>query len=692
MAKNYTRPLAEVYQLLEVTRQATGDHLSACIVGPTYDLYRYGIEKDVTGYTYATGVDAKYDYTTESGATYKLDENSVKVYGDDLQKSILTSSIDSTTLTWSIDSSNSRKLRMGKPSDTNIETKANTAFEEISIGDCAWIKGNLPPATEEAGWQRCVIIDKDSVNKTITVDVPFAYTDSTTNCFITRPVSGYIPEIDEDSGSVNWTKDSDSVQMSSGLAVDGKTLVSGLGTIYPEFRVLHYPNDVDTEDIVEITTVDDIQSNFGTIDIGNDLAYGCYCALRGSAGRPIYAIRTGGIDVDAFTAAMKKTEFDSSVYSFAPLTEDSAVADKVVEFNAGMSEPDVKMWRRTLIGVDAPGEYVLTDKDNEGKTLKLTASMPNNQSHESYYPVTFTVPTGTQFDLRAIALEGSYVALHPGDIVRVTIANTIYDCIATAVSSTTVETMCKTSTGVITSQDQPIAVELVKRDSVANTIEYVGTTAKKYSSRRASVVFCDGGTTIEDDRVVVVPNRFLAAEIAGISSAVVPQQSITHTVIQGINKASNMYSRYTTAQLDDIASQGVLIITQDTKGTDCYIRHQLTTEMDKGNLYFEESCTRNLDNISYALADIVNKYIGRANVTTAALRAIKIDITAALTEFTQNSTDDMVGPSLVDWDNLEVYQDPKFKDRVIINVNLYLPLPLNNIKLFAMAYVATVSI
>jgi hypothetical protein len=205
-------------------------------------------------------------------------------------------------------------------------------------------------------------------------------------------------------------------------------------------------------------------------------------------------------------------------------------------------------------------------------------------------------------------------------------------------------------------------------------------------------VFCDGGTTTEDDRVVEVPNRFLAAEIAGISSAVVPQQSITHTVIQGIDKASRMYSRYTTAQLDDIAASGVLIVTQDTKGTDCYIRHQLTTEMDKGNLYFEESCTRNLDNISYALADIVNGYIGKANVTTSALRAIKIDITAALDEFTQNSTDDMVGPSLVDWDSLEVYQDPKFKDRVIINVNLYLPLPLNNIKLFAMAYVAEVSI
>lgn len=691
MAKNYTRPLAEVYQLLEVTRQATGDHLSACIVGPTYDLYRYGIEKDVKGYTYTDGITAAYSYTTESGATYKLETKSVKVYGDDLQKSIFTSSIDSTTLTWSIDPSNSRKLSMSRPSDTNVATKANKAFEEISIGDCAYIKGNLPASTAEASWQRCVIIDKDSINKTITVDVPFAYTESTTNCFITRPVSGYIPEIADD-GTRNWTKVTDGVQLSSGLAIDEKVLVSGLGTVYPEFRVLHYPNDVDTEDIVEITTVDDIQSNFGTIDIGNDLAYGCYCALRGSAGRPIYAIRTGGVNVDAFAAAMKKTEFDSSVYSFAPLTEDSDVADKVVEFNAGMSEPDVKMWRRTLIGVDAPGEYVVADKDNEGKTLKLTATINNASTHEGYYPITFSVPTGTQFDLRAIALEGSYVALHPGDIVRVTIANIVYDCIVTSVSSTVVETMCKDNTGPIESQTQPVAVELVKRDSVANTIEYVGATAKKYSSRRASVVFCDGGTTIEDDRVVVVPNRFLAAEIAGISSAVVPQQSITHTVIQGINKASNMYSRYTTAQLDDIASQGVLIVTQDTKGSDCYIRHQLTTEMDKGNLYFEESCTRNLDNISYALADIVNGYIGKANVTTSALRAIKIDITAALTEFTQNATDDMVGPSLVDWDGLEVYQDPKFKDRVIVNVNLYLPLPLNNIKLFAMAYVATVSI
>ena len=338
MAKNYTRPLAEVYQLLEVTRQATGDHLSACIVGPTYDLYRYGIEKDVKGYTYTDGLWAEFSYTTKVGDTDELDKNSIKVYGDDLQKSILASAIDGTTVKWKIDSTNSRKLTMETISNTNVAAKAAAAFDEIVIGDCAFIQGNIPDASSESVWQRRVIVAKNSVDKSIIVDAPFEYTSSSTStkCFITRPVSGYIPEYSKD-GTRNWIEGpGEAVTMSTGLAVDGKILVNGLGTIYPEFRVLYYPNDVDTEDIVEITTIEDIQSNFGTIDIGNDLAYGCYCALKGSAGRPIYAIRTGGEDVEAFAAAMKKTEFDSSVYSFAPLTSDPDVADAVVEFNAGM--------------------------------------------------------------------------------------------------------------------------------------------------------------------------------------------------------------------------------------------------------------------------------------------------------------------------------------------------------------------
>ena len=668
MAKNYTRPLAEVYQLLEVTRQATGDHLSACIVGPTYDLYRYGIEKDVKGYTYSGAATLSIVYDQEAIMVYKLDNKSVAVYADNVEKVVLAKD---DSVTWTAVDGSSRKVKCSLPlNDAKF-------VRQPAVGDIIYVKGNVPTATVTS-WQKRTIIDVDIINSIVTVDAPFVAGTGTTTCAITSVTSGYIPATKD--GVTNWTHadDSTTITISAALKIDGMTLLQGAGTLYPEFRVLKYVKDED-EDIFEITTVSDIQNNFGTIDILNDLAYGCYCALRGSAGRAIYAIRTAGVDEAAFEKAMKKTEFDSSVYSFAPLTSDPDVADVVVKYNEEMSAPDVKMWRRTLVGVDNPGEYVLAEVGNDAKIIKGTVAKGSVANTG-----TITITSGN-VNLKAVALENSYIPVRPGDKI---IAGAAEYIVVGTTSETVAEIYAEGGVTAVTDA----TVKIVKADSVANTIQYVGAMAHKYSSRRASVVFCDGGTTIEDDRVVVVPNRFLAAEIAGISSAVVPQQSITHTVIQGINKASNMYSRYTTAQLDDIASQGVLIITQDTKGTDCYIRHQLTTEMDKGNLYFEESCTRNLDNISYALADIVNKYIGKANVTTSALRAIKIDITAALNEFTQNATDDMVGPSLVDWDTLEVYQDPKFNDRVIINVNLYLPLPLNNIKLFAMAYVAKVSI
>ena len=109
-------------------------------------------------------------------------------------------------------------------------------------------------------------------------------------------------------------------------------------------------------------------------------------------------------------------------------------------------------------------------------------------------------------------------------------------------------------------------------------------------------------------------------------------------------------------------------------------------------MYYEESCTRNLDNISYAIVDILEKYIGRANVTPSALRAIKVDMISVLNSFMDDSPADLIGPSLINWDKLSIKQDTVFKDRVIVKVDLYLPLPLNNIKVYEMAYIADVTI
>lgn len=668
MAKNYTRPLAEVYQLLEVTRQATGDHLSACIVGPSYDTYRYGIEDDVAGTPFSTSeTTINISYNKAPTMTYKVDEKSVKLYAQGLEAQVF----NGTANQWKLSTTSARKLIYTGDSLSDGIFK-RTPYE----GDIIYIKG-ASTSNVITDWLRCTITDVNVAEKTITVDAPITGVTDTTIATITTVNSGYLAR------EGNWSYSTGTITVNASLVLTqggvDMPFVTGIGTLYPEFRVLVIPND-ETEDIFEITTVADIQARFGTITEENDLAYACYCALKGSAGRAIYAVRTAGIDESAFEAAMKKTEFDSALYSFVPLTDDPDVADVVVKFNAEMSEPDVKMWRRTLIGIDNPGEYVLAATGNDGKTITATVAATAGNTKRG----TITIKSGN-VNLKEVALESSYISMRPGDKVKV--GNNTYTIVG-SVGATTAEISHETAVVAATEQ----STTLIKAASIDNTVQYLEAVANKYNTRRATVVFCDGGTTIEDDRVIAVPNKFLAAEIAGIASAVVPQQSITHTEIQTINKASKMYTQYTTAQLDSIAAAGVLIVTQDTKGTSCYIRHQLTTEMDKGSLYYEESCTRNLDNISYALADIINRYIGKANVTTSALRAIKLDVTDVLTSFTQDSQDDLVGPSLVDWQNLQVYQDTTFKDRIIITVDLYLPLPLNNIKLYAMAYVATVTI
>jgi hypothetical protein len=144
--------------------------------------------------------------------------------------------------------------------------------------------------------------------------------------------------------------------------------------------------------------------------------------------------------------------------------------------------------------------------------------------------------------------------------------------------------------------------------------------------------------------------------------------------------------------LDNIAAHGVLIVTQDTADSTPYIRHQLTTSPDKGILYSEISCTRNLDNISYAVSDLINAHIGRTNVTPSALLTLDIQLRALWDSFTTNSTSTLIGPALVRYYDVSIVQDPVALDRVVVNVTYEIPSPLNRISVYQMAYVAKVNI
>lgn len=812
MATTYIRPLLEVFQQLQVTQAATGDHLAACIIGANYDLYRYGQEQ-LTPTTFSSQETLiPFVYTENPALDYQVDLDSVSVYAEGLEaslatfansvivdpKDIMTLRLNNGKMFASTDTSKLDTNLMGYPVSigdvvyvTSVQDETprrrtvvdvvgaeipaliepgeaivEVTTDPVTIGSEA--TADISPATDadysgardttyilqctkasEAGTFKdaefkvtdtsgvdvatfVTIADNNtevaigtkgvkllfnmhtagsqlSVNDTFSF-ICVAAQESTTDfdgiqldampvdaasynretplisVELRKMYTGAIPS--DSSPDSSWTVSTAGVTIApmASLYIPERTadqyvlFVDQVGELYVGFRVMVIPQE--DEDIVTITSAADIVAAFGAIDPENELAYGCNCCLTGTQGRAFYAIRVRSTDVAGFTEAVKKTEADAATYSFAPITNDIAVMDAVVQFNADMSEPDVKKWRRTIVGVDSPGEYVVASTDNSNKVLKATITADDTGAF-----VLVQLPEDVNFDFKAVAVNGVETSLHTGDKVQL-LSNGAKYTIKRVLSSKEILLISGPNAQV----NPAMPISIWKANTATNAAEYVTSVAKQFNTRRAIVVWCDGGTLVQNGVSTPVANKFLAAEIAGLSSSVLPQKSITHTEVGSINKAVRMYTQYTQTALDNIASQGVLIVTQDTKNASCYIRHQLTTEMDKGSLYYEDSCTRNIDNISYAMTDILEPFIGQANVTPSALRQIEIKVSNALNEFTADTTDDMIGPSLVSWDNLRVYQDPKFMDRIIIEVDLYLPLPLNNIRLYEMAYIATVTI
>lgn len=576
-------------------------------------------------------------------------------------------------------SNNSRTLM---PGDTfsfvaRATTESTEAFDSIVLNAAPV---NVASWTEQTDW-RDIALDKVTVCKE------------------------YSGDLHQD---IAWNIEGNTVTLHSnlGLSIEGRNgiakFISNVGNIYVSFRVQIIPGE--DEDVMEFDELDDITEKLGTIATENDLAYGVYCAFKASGGRTVYGIRVRGNLAEHYLAAVKKTETDKRTYTFAPMTSNYTAMQAVVDFNEELSQPDVKMWRRTVCNVGEPGEYLIANyavsKNETDSTDAIDTLEPITATFVPLFDGTgnclVQVNEDLVFDFFNIPVAGGgSVKLRNGDIIMYEAINAKYK-----VKEVLSEKEAILQSGPETAVSVLSDISIWKADTSANAVEYIGARANAFSNRRVLLAWCDGATTTEyvvkddEETAVAVPvdSKYIAAYIAGLSSAVLPQQSITHTEVDIVDRAPKMYTKYSQKELDEIASYGVLIVTQDTKDTPCYIRHQLTTDIMKGSLYYEDSVTRNLDNISYAMCDILEPYIGKANVTPSALQAIKVAATNRLIAFTQDSTDDMIGPSLVNWENLDVYQDPVAKDRIIIRVDLYLPLPLNNIKLYEMAYAATVTI
>lgn len=261
---------------------------------------------------------------------------------------------------------------------------------------------------------------QQEIEDTYTVDtesVTDTYQRGITAIAFGKKVTGNIAR--EDDIDAAWTADEKGVTVLPGMALlfadrsedPYVPFADGIGKLYTEMRVQVSPVDPD-EDIFMIKGDEEIEDNFGTIDPDNDLAYACSRALVGAAGREIYALRVRGVDVDAFSEAYKKTETDTTLYSFVPVTKDFAVMEHFVQKGLELSAGDVKRWRRTILGVDFPGAYIVAKDDFDDKILKCNLL---------YYNGGYTLvqlSKSVNFSFKDMVFDGGSVKLNPGDLIQ----------------------------------------------------------------------------------------------------------------------------------------------------------------------------------------------------------------------------------------------------------------------------------
>lgn len=431
-----------------------------------------------------------------------------------------------------------------------------------------------------------------------------------------------------------------------------------VGELFASWRAAIPTNS--SEGMKAIDSSSDITEYAGDIDVDNPAGYATQVAFEGAQGRRIYFVNTGADTTDNWTAALKKLESTDIVTFLGAFTALPEAARLVKSHCEAQSQPDKKNFRRCYVGVDSPGKYQEVGLQSGGS--------PHTATIEDNGGVNTIVRFSSEIDLASFDINN-------GDELRVVTDPDNPDVypISEVISSTEIE--------LTTGPDDPISpavpVEVWRADTAESQGDFVIEFAKSLNSRRAMAVWQESGTTTIGSSPVEIDNGYNAAHLAGLRSALLPQQGLTRTEVSTITAAPAMYNKYTPDDLDRIASNGVAIITQEHEDGPCFIRHQLTTDVDNGSLYYEDSVGVVVDYIALRFKDGLAGFIGKKNVTDetiAEIRAVCEDILVQATEVPYNAD---YGPTIVEFVDLVVEVDSTMPDQINITVTLRVALPVN---------------
>ena len=414
---------------------------------------------------------------------------------------------------------------------------------------------------------------------------------------------------------------------------------------------------------------DVITTDFGIFDTDNPLCYGSIIALRGSQGKAVYSGKLATNDLAGYTTLLRQAERIDGIFSMAVMTYDADTKTLLKTHVLKVSALDWKLWRRAYQGALNPGSFGLITLDANDAAFQATV-ISNGSGNR-----------------RVLCETGNFltIGVRAGDLFRTNFRFNEWDeadydeyVVADVPENDEITLVAGPSAPI----NPASKFEVWRPDTGLSQCEFIGDSSANINTRRVLNVWSDSPTKNDVNGVAQpVALYYVAAEIAGLRAAVLPQQGLTYTELQhSVDAAPLMYTKYSQEELNVAAAKGTFIVVQDTEDSPVYIRHQLTTDSSNGSLYYEDSVGANLDAISYAVKDIQQPYIGKRNATAESVEELQ---TKMRTLFHDLQTSPVgfsnIGPAVLAASNLSVAIDSVFKDRINTSVLLELPLPINSI-------------
>ena len=558
-------------------------------------------------------------------------------------------------------------------SDTGIKISF-TGVNGLNTGDTYFIR--VKGADPDAGKKNRLLLRNNIPMEFVTGGG--SLTVEHASLFLVKDVE--IPEFV--TGTANWSQNEDGITLAADIKLTTPEFILNgslvplplLGSeayplnsmLYVQYRNWLYDC---SEDIFAVNSVSDLDALLpGMVDQDNPLKFALVQALKNHGAVEVLFTSVRNVnDPESWEQALNASTRSIEVYNIVPLTYDPEVFDRFYVHVQFMSQPLQGLERVLWRGLQIRNEYPILV--SAGSFPAMSVVMQNTSTTATKFnEMIFTSP---DTDLLALGVR-------KGDTVRYQFG--LNQDGSPSYRSYTVENVVNANAlrlvggfpGQITSAQK---VEIWRVSDGSDTLEQVLQQASVKDSR-VRYVFPESAVLSSGE---TVNSLVLAGMIASLSSAVVPQQGLTHYAINGISAVPRTV-KMSEEDLNALAYHGIWIVTKDLIGGP-FSRHGVTSAPYENIMAREECIVRNCDNITKFIRANTKDYVGISNISPTTIANMESSIRSVLIQLQGRFYKDTLGGQIISFDDLTVTQNPVLKDTMDVAVTLTVPAPMNVLRI-----------